>query len=178
MQYSIMSQKEILEEPAIQRYIYELVGAEGMEVALSPPDGEVTDEELAEELEVEVNEVRRTLIILNENDLADYRRVRDEDSGWLTYLWTFQYERISEQLKEEMIELRDMLQERKEYEEQNQFFRCQICGQRYEFGQAQQVVFTCERCGNELEAEEENDIVNLIDKRLEELNEELKKVNM
>lgn len=172
-----MSQKEILEEPVIQRYIYELVGTEGMQVALSPPEGEVTDEELAEDIDVEVNEVRRTLIILNENNLADYRRIRDDDSGWLTYLWTFNYGRIPEQLVEEMETLRDKLEERKKFETTNQFFRCEICGQRYEFVEAQESYFTCERCGNELEEDENSQVKELIDKRLEELNSELIKVN-
>lgn len=172
-----MSQNEILEEPVIKRYIYELVGTEGMQVALSPPEGEVTDEELAENIDVEVNEVRRTLIILSENNLADYRRVRDDESGWLTYLWTFKYNRIPEQLVEDMETLRDNLEKRKEFEEANQFFRCEICGQRYKFIDAQDSYFTCEICGNELEADENSRIRELINRRLEELNSELMKVN-
>ena len=49
-----------------------------------------------------MNSARRTSFILYENDLATYRRLRDEDSGWLTYLWTFEYENIPERLEEEM----------------------------------------------------------------------------
>jgi Transcription factor IIE (TFIIE), alpha subunit len=148
-----------------------------MQVALSPSDGEVTDEELADEIGVEVNEVRRTLIILNENGLADYRRVRDQESGWLTYLWTFRYERIPYKLKEEMEELRDSLEDRLEYERDNQFYRCQVCRQRYDFADAQEVQFLCPSCGNELESDEVEGLEELIEKRLAEINEELDKVS-
>ena len=89
-----MAFEDLLNDPVIQKYLHELVGPTGMPVAAAPPDGEVTDEELAEELGLELNDVRRALFILYENDLATYRRVRDEDSGWLTYLWTFHYDNM------------------------------------------------------------------------------------
>lgn len=116
-----MAYDDLLENPVIQKYLHELVGPTGMPVAAAPPEGEVTDEELAEELNLELNAVRRALFILYENDLASYRRLRDEDSGWLTYLWTFEYENIPEQLEEEMHRLLDALIERREYELENEF---------------------------------------------------------
>ncbi|MFB6177249.1 MAG: transcription factor, partial [Halobaculum sp.] len=117
-----MSFEDLLEDPVIQKYLHELVGPTGMPVAAAPPDGEVTDEELAEELGLELNDVRRALFILYENDLASYRRVRDEDSGWLTYLWTFEYENIPENLEEEMHRLLDGLEQRRDYEHDHQFY--------------------------------------------------------
>ena len=172
-----MSQKDMLEDSVVQRYINELVGPEGMQVALSPPEGEVTDEELAENLDLEVNTVRRTLIILSENSLADYRRVRDQDSGWLTYLWTFKYERIPEQLKEEMVVLRDKVEERLEFEQENQFYMCEVCRQRYTFDEAMDSQFVCHRCSTDLESMSSERLKTLMGKRLEDLNDELEKVN-
>ncbi|MUW15780.1 transcription factor, partial [Halorubrum sp. CBA1125] len=45
-----MAFEDLLNDPVIQKYLHELVGPTGMPVAAAPPDGEVTDEELAEEL--------------------------------------------------------------------------------------------------------------------------------
>ncbi len=93
-----MAFEDLLEDPVIQKYLHELVGPRDARRGRTP-DGEVTDEELAEELDLELNDVRRALFILYENDLATYRRLRDEDSGWLTYLWTFEYDNIPENQK-------------------------------------------------------------------------------
>ncbi|MDY6817943.1 MAG: transcription factor [Halobacteriales archaeon] len=168
-----MAFEELLEDPVIQKYLHELVGPRGMPVAAAPPDGEVTDEELAEELDLELNDVRRSLFILYENDLASYRRVRDEDSGWLTYLWTFHYEHIPENLEEEMYRLLEALEERREYEQTHEFYLCEVCSIRFEFGEAMDVGFECPECGSALESMENTHLVDAMDERLASLRDEL-----
>ena len=76
-----MAFEDLLEDPVIQKYLHELVGPKGMPVAAAPPDGEVTDEELAEELDLELNDVRRALFILYENDLASSSSVTSPSGG-------------------------------------------------------------------------------------------------
>jgi len=168
-----MAFEELLEDPVIQKYLHELVGPKGMPVAAAPPDGEVTDEELAEELGLELNDVRRALFILYENDLASYRRLRDEDSGWLTYLWTFEYEKIPEQLEEEMHRLLAGLEERREYEGTHEFYLCENCGIRFEFGEAMDLGFECPQCGSDVEAMENTRLVEAMDERIGALQDEL-----
>ncbi len=168
-----MAFEELLEDPVIQKYLHELVGPKGMPVAAAPPDGEVTDEELAEELGLELNDVRRALFILYENDLASYRRLRDEDSGWLTYLWTFEYEKIPEALEDEMHRLLDALEERREYEQTHEFYLCERDGIRFEFGEAMEFGFECPQCGEELESMENSRLVEAMDNRIEALRSEL-----
>jgi len=168
-----MAFEDLLENPVIQKYLHELVGPKGMPVAAAPPDGEVTDEELAEELGLELNDVRRALFILYENDLASYRRLRDEDSGWLTYLWTFQYDKIPEQLEEEMYRLLEGLADRREYERENEFYLCEQCGIRFEFGEAMEFGFECPECGNQVETMENTRLVTAMEERIDELRDEL-----
>ncbi|ACV10473.1 Transcription factor TFIIE, alpha subunit [Halorhabdus utahensis DSM 12940] len=168
-----MAFEEYLEDPVIQKYLHELVGPTGMPVAAAPPDGEVTDEELAEELGLELNDVRRALFILYENDLASYRRLRDEDSGWLTYLWTFEYDNIPEQLESEMHDLFEGLEERREYELDHEFYLCENCGIRFEFADAMDYGFECPDCGSSLEAMENTALITAMDERIDELESEL-----
>ncbi|PSQ54023.1 transcription factor [Halobacteriales archaeon SW_8_65_20] len=168
-----MAYDDLLENPVIQKYLHELVGPTGMPVAAAPPEGEVTDEELAEELNLELNAVRRALFILYENDLASYRRLRDEDSGWLTYLWTFEYENIPEQLETEMHRLLDALVERREYELENQFYLCEEDSIRFEFGEAMEYGFECPNCGGQLVDMSNARLVDAMDERIDELREEL-----
>ena len=168
-----MAFEDLLEDPVIQKYLHELVGPEGMPVAAAPPDGEVTDEELAEELDLELNDVRRALFILYENDLAEYRRLRDEDSGWLTYLWTFHYENIPENLREEMDRLLDALAERLEYEQTHEFYLSEPAGIRFEFSEAMEQGFQCPETGAPLEPMENDDMVDSMERRIAELRDEL-----
>jgi transcription initiation factor TFIIE subunit alpha len=168
-----MAFEELLEDPVVQKYLHELVGPTGMPVAAAPPDGEVTDEELAERLGLELNDVRRALFILYENDLATYRRLRDEDSGWLTYLWTFEYENIPANLEEEMDRLLDALEERREYELENEFYLCEVCSLRFEFGEALERGFECPECGSPLESMENTHLVDAMQQRIEDLRTEL-----
>ncbi len=163
----------LLNDPVIQKYLHELVGPKGMPVAAAPAEGEVTDEELAEELGLELNDVRRALFILYENDLASYRRVRDEDSGWLTYLWTFKYENIPENLAEEMERLMVALDRREAYERENEFYLCEVCSLRFEFGEAMEYSFECPECGSPLEAMENERLLEAMQERLAELEDEL-----
>ncbi|MFB6218036.1 MAG: transcription factor [Halobacteriaceae archaeon] len=168
-----MAFEDLLEDPVVQKYLHELVGPVGMQVAAAPPDGEVTDEELAERLGLELNDVRRALFILYENDLASYRRLRDEDSGWLTYLWTFEYENVPGNFREEMERLLEALEERRAYELDNEFYLCEVCAIRFEFGEAMDLDFECPECGSGLEAMENTHLVEAIDERIEELRAEL-----
>jgi transcription initiation factor TFIIE subunit alpha len=168
-----MAYEELLEDPVIQKYLHELVGPTGMPVAASPPDGEVTDEELAEEIGLELNDVRRALFILYENDLATYRRLRDEDSGWLTYLWTFEYDNIPERLEEEMHRLLEALEERRQYEMDNEFYLCETDSIRFEFGEAMEFGFECPQCGSELVSMSNSQLIEAMDRRIASLRDEL-----
>jgi transcription initiation factor TFIIE subunit alpha len=168
-----MAFEELLEDPVIQKYLHELVGPKGMPVAAAPPDGEVTDEELAEELGLELNDVRRALFILYENDLATYRRLRDEDSGWLTYLWTFEYDNIPEKLEEEMYRLLEALEEREQYEQDHEFYLCEVCGIRFEFGEAMDFGFECPECGSQVESMGNTRLVESMEERIDDLRNEL-----
>ena len=168
-----MAFEDLLEDPVVQTYLHELVGPRGMPVAAAPPDGEVTDEELAEDLGLELNDVRRALFILYENDLAGYRRLRDEDSGWLTYLWTFEYESIPNNLRDEMGRLLEALEERREYERNNEFYLCEVDSLRFEFGEAMEFGFECPQCGSALESMDNDRLIDAMDDRIDALHDAL-----
>ena len=168
-----MAFEDLLEDPVVQTYLHELVGPRGMPVAAAPPDGEVTDEELAEDLGLELNDVRRALFILYENDLASYRRLRDEDSGWLTYLWTFEYESIPNNLRDEMHRLLEALEERRKYERNNEFYLCEVDSLRFEFGEAMEFGFECPQCGSALESMDNDRLIDAMDERIGELRDTL-----
>jgi transcription initiation factor TFIIE subunit alpha len=167
---------ELLSDDVVQAYLAEVVGAEGMPVAMNPVEDEIVDEDLAEKLDLDPKVVRRTLFILYENDLASYRRDRDEESGWYTYLWSFEYDNIPDKLNDEMRKLRDSLEDRLEYERTHEFYICEVDGIRFEFEEAMDLSFNCPECGADLEPMDNDDLVEAMDERHGELVEELGKV--
>jgi len=67
----------------------ELLGEEVLDVLqfLLNRKIEITDDEIANELGVKVNEVRKKLYALADQGLVSYRRSRDKDTGWYVYYW-------------------------------------------------------------------------------------------
>jgi len=117
----------VLTNKATRGYIYKLVGKEGIGIVEKMlekvPDKEVTDEKIAEISGINLNLVRKTLYILYENHLALYRRERDKDSGWLTYLWKLDLDNAGNMLKNETRKLIKKLERRLEFEN-NEFYIC------------------------------------------------------
>ena len=132
---------------AIKGYILKLVGDEGMTIVEKMiekvPDKEVTDEKVAEISGINLNLVRKTLYILYENHLALYRRERDKDSGWLTYLWKLDLDNTENMLKNETRKLIKKLERRLEFEN-NEFYVCTAePPHRILFDYAMDANFTC-----------------------------------
>ena len=160
-----------LSDPVIKGYLARLVGEEGFKVVENMPEGEVTDEKIAEATGVLLNIVRRTLFILYENRLAVYRRVRDTDSGWLTYLWKLDLSNLDGQLELESKRLLKNLKTKLEFEEDKVFYTCKNNCERFLFETAAELSFICPVDGEELEYQENEAIIKSLKKRISELEE-------
>lgn len=158
-----------LNDPVVRGYLSRLVGEEGLEMIEKMPEGEVTDEKIAEETGVLLNIVRRTLFILYENKLAVCRRERDSSSGWLTYLWRLDLSDIDFQLEKEKKKLIRNLRMRLDFEDKNVFYSCPEGCSRMVFDQAAGCEFLCLMCGEDLVFEDNIEVVEKIRERVEEL---------
>ncbi|HEY9206671.1 MAG TPA: transcription factor [Candidatus Methanoperedens sp.] len=160
-----------LNNPVIRGYLMSLVGEEGFKVVQNMPEGEVTDEKIAEVTGVLLNIVRRTLFILYENRLAVYRRVRDTDSGWLTYLWRLDLSSLDRQLELESKKLLKNLRAKLEFEEGKVFYTCKKQCNRYLFETAAELEFICPVCGGELEYQDNEITIKALKQRISRLEE-------
>lgn len=160
-----------LNDPVIKGYLLNLVGGEGFKVVKKMPKGEVTDEKIAEATGVLLNIVRRTLFILYENRLAGYRRERDTDSGWLTYLWKLDLSNLNSQLELEAKKLLKNLRVKLEFEQDKVFYVCEKQDGRYLFEQATEMEFRCPICGGELRYQENEPIIKALKQRISGLEE-------
>ena len=158
-----------LNDPVIKGYLINLVGEEGYKVVANMPEGEVTDEKIAQATGVLLNIVRRTLFILYENRLAGYRRERDTDSGWLTYLWKLDLSNLNRQLELEAKKLLKNLKTKLEYEEDKVFYICEKQDGRFLFEIAAEMEFKCPFCGGELVFEENEPVIDALKQRIVKL---------
>jgi transcription initiation factor TFIIE subunit alpha len=136
-----------LDNKAVSGYIHKLVGKEGIIVVErmldEVPDKEVTDEKVAELSGINLNLVRKTLYILYENHLAIYRRERDKDSGWLTYLWKLDLDNAEHMLRNETRKLIKKLERRLEFENQEFYICAEDQPHRILFDYAMEANFIC-----------------------------------
>ncbi len=146
-----------------------LVGEEGLKMIENMPEGEVTDEEIAEKSGVLLNTVRRTLFILYENKFAIVARERDSNSGWLTYLWHLNFLDIEHQLMREKKKLMRNLKTRLDFEEGNVFYVCPQGCVRLLFDEATETEFLCPMCGEDLTYYDNSVFVEALRKRLDAL---------
>lgn len=160
-----------LNEPVVRGYLLQLLGEEGITMIENMPEGEVTDEQIAEATGVLLNIVRRNLFIMNENKLAICRRERDSSSGWLTYLWQLDLDDIDTQLSKEKRKLIKNLQTRLDFEEGNVFYVCPEGCVRLLFNDAADCQFLCPVCGEDLEFQGNEELTTALKKRLKALQE-------
>lgn len=156
-------------DPVIRGYFINLVGEEGFKVVEKMPENEVTDEKIAEVTGVLLNIVRRTLFILYENRLAMYRRVRDTDSGWLTYLWRLDLESLENQLELESKKVLKNLKTKLEFEDGKVFYSCNNQCSRFLFEIASDLLFICPICGEDLEYQDNEPVIKALKQRINKL---------
>ncbi len=157
-------------EELIMELIDRVAGEVGQIIYTLHPKREFTDEEIAEELGIEINDVRRALFYLYELGLADYRRKRDDDTGWMEYYWKIHYEREDEVLRRELLKTKKKLQEKLKLEESSVYYLCPNGCIKVNYEEAMDLGFMCPRCGEELQYFD----TSLV---LEKLKEEIEKID-
>jgi len=164
---------DLLNNKTIQSYLLRIVGEEGLDLlAKFPKEGEYSDEELAEKTGINLNSVRHTLYTLYEKRLAEYRRIKNTETGWLTYLWKLKPEGIHDAICDEMRIVLEKLETRKKFEEENDFFVCKTCGT-FTFNDVVNTGFVCPSCEKPLEHFDNETLLNALNKRISSIKRSL-----
>ena len=135
---------------------------------------EATDEELAEMTNIRVNTVRKVLYMLYDQGLAEFKRIRDKETGWYYYYWRLETKRLPEIIRAkkmaELKKLREMLEE----ETSEIYYHCGTPGHpKLTFDEAMEYEFQCPICGQMLMQYDNTQVVEELKKRIEELEIEL-----
>ncbi|HUU74719.1 MAG TPA: transcription factor [Methanoregulaceae archaeon] len=165
---------DILTNPAIRAYLLRLIGEEGLSLLEKfPNDGEYSDEDLAAQTTINLNSVRHTLYTLYEKRLAEYRRIKNNETGWLTYLWHLRIDQIYDVISEEMNDILEKLEARERFEEENDFYICKTCGILSTFNQAMDDNFLCPSCDQAMEHFDNEILLKALKKRIKTIKETL-----
>ncbi|MHA2092310.1 MAG: transcription factor E [Candidatus Kariarchaeaceae archaeon] len=153
--------------------VEDVAGPEVREVTivLLSHKGELTDEIIAEELDIKLNQVRKALYRLHDLELATFRRIRDKTTGWFIFYWKLHPEKITSLVHTKQRNVLKKIQDRLSYEEGNMFFSCLTpsCN-RVTFQTAMEQEFICLDCEERLESFDNSKIINVLQVKVNQLN--------
>ena len=165
---------DVLNDPAIRAYLHRLIGDEGLDLLKRFPDeGEYSDEDLAAKTGINLNSVRHSLYTLYEKRIAEYHRIKNNETGWLTYLWQLRIDKIYDAIREDLEVVLDKLKNRAQFEEENDFFICKDCGIIYPFVQALDNEFKCHECENPIMHFDNEALLIALQQRIRSIEESL-----
>ncbi len=131
---------------------------------------EVTDEMIADQLDVKLDEVRKALYKLLDLEIASFRKVRDKQTGWFIYFWKLEPEKITSVVIKKQRAVHFKILERLQYERENMFFHCSSkdCF-RKTFQEAMELDFECDKCFLPLVDFDNSTIITILEKKAEEV---------
>jgi transcription initiation factor TFIIE subunit alpha len=159
-----------VEDPKVRRYVEETVGPEGMRLvqALGSKE-EATDSQLAEELGEKPSHIRKILYDLYEARIAEYHKVKDKETGWLTFYWRITPGQAQYALNQKRLRELAKLQEKLRFEQEHDFFICPSGMERFDFVAATEQSFHCPEHGEVLQAHDNAQEINKIRQKIQEL---------
>lgn len=142
--------KSLLGNAYARQLLVELAGENALEVVMGFT-GEINDEELAKRLKLKVSDVRATLNKLHSDGLVSYSREKDNESGWYSYHWRVNSEKIEKWVYDKLNSTKSMLHPCEDGKEDRYF--CSKCGMEsiVGFETALDYSFRCPVCNSNME---------------------------
>ncbi len=136
--------------------------------------GEASDETIAAETGIRINLIRKILYKLYDHALVTSTRVRNETTGWYTFLWKLQLDQLDAFIRSRKRRTLKKLVSRLAYERAHTFFACESCSDvRVTFEDAMETAFRCPKCGSALRSVDNSNIVERLSDLVKKLEEEL-----
>ncbi len=135
---------------------------------------EITVEEIAEQTEIQINQVRKILYRFYNHSLVTSRRFRDKETGWFIFQWRLQQELIEAFLTGMKQKILRKLKARLRHELDHEFYGCESgeCP-RITFEEAMDTVFNCPICGEPTKPMDNEVYIDFLDAKIAEIEGEL-----
>ncbi|MEM0313589.1 MAG: transcription factor [Candidatus Bathyarchaeia archaeon] len=135
---------------------------------------EITDDELANKTGIKLNNVRKILYKLYDHSLVSLRRTRDPKTGWFIFHWKLQPDQLEGFILSQKRRVIEKLTIRLEYEKSHDFYYCNTPGcRRITFEEAVEHVFRCPVCNKPLTHYNNEKMIQVLSKKIEQLRKEL-----
>ncbi|NHW89260.1 MAG: transcription factor E [Archaeoglobales archaeon] len=128
---------------------------------------EFTDDQLALELGIEISEIRKALFAMYEIGLAEYRRKKDDETGWMEYYWKINYDKARIVLKRELEKTKRNLERKLENETKMIYYICPNMCVKLSYDDAIANNFSCPKCGSMLQYLDRSEAVEKIKEEIE-----------
>jgi transcription initiation factor TFIIE subunit alpha len=170
-----MSLTSNISDDTVDQIAMILGGEEGVKIidAIRSVD-EITVEEIAEQTEIQINDVRRILYRFYNHSLVTSRRFRDKETGWFIFQWRLQSGLIEAFLTGMKQKILKKLKARLRHELDHEFYHCgsEECA-RITFEDAMDTVFNCPVCGEPLEPVDNEGYIDFLEAKIVEIEGEL-----
>ncbi len=165
----------VLEDPRARAYIEEVVGENGLRITEALLNHEeATDTMLSQELGEKPSHIRKVLYTLYEARIAEYHKLKDKETGWLTFFWFIHPENVSRamstKMKRDLMSLETALQS----EQTHEWFACPEGAERFDFADATEHEFQCPTHGTILQQYNNTTDIDTLQTQIEAVRAELK----
>lgn len=158
----------------IEEILVQILGSEGLPLIQSLIGKEnVSEFDLATEINYDIKVVRRLLYTLYNHNLVAFTRKKDKQKGWYIYYWTLLPNSIRYSYFKRKKELLEKLQERLIEEKQELFFVCPNDCVRLNFDQSMDFEFHCPECGELINQDNGEERVTMLETKITSLTKEV-----
>ena len=152
-----------------------LGGEQGVEVIkILKEKQDITVEEISAATNIQINDVRKLLYKFYNHSLVTSKRFRDKETGWFIFQWRLQPELVEAYIHGMKQKILKRLETRLEFERLHEFYYCSnLTCPKTTFEVAMETVFRCPTCGEPLRRLDNVEMVEFLEKKIEEIKGEL-----
>jgi len=152
-----------------------LGGEQGVEVIkILKEKQDITVEDISAATNIQINDVRKLLYKFYNHSLVTSKRFRDKETGWFIFQWRLQPELVEAYIHGMKQKILKKLETRLEFERLHEFYHCgNLTCPKTTFEVAMETVFRCPTCGEPLQRLDNVEIVEFLEKKIEEIKGEL-----
>ncbi|MBR9676813.1 hypothetical protein GOV04_01615 [Candidatus Woesearchaeota archaeon] len=135
----------------------------------------ISEFKIADDLDLDIKEVRNMLYRLYKHNLVSFNRKKDKQKGWYIYYWDFNkplIEHLYFIIKKDKLE---KLKERLVREQTHKFYLCPRGCVRADFDQATEWFYKCPECDSIMQEQDNERTIDHLTKLIAELENDLKK---
>ena len=165
----------MVEDETLQK-VAEIVGSEEAVQVIEVLKGvnEITDDEIANKIEIRLNSVRKILYKLYDHSLVALRRSRDQHTGWFIFHWRLQPDQLEGFILNQKKRVLEKLETRLGFEKDHDFYFCGISEcRKIPFEEAMELIFRCPTCNKPLMHFDNSAFIEILRLKVDELRKEL-----